>query len=75
MRKPKNLGWAGALLLGLALAAGYAAADTSADKEPAKAGKAKPGDPCKVNADCDQSGRPQFCRASKCEFAPTHKVT
>jgi hypothetical protein len=69
MRKPKTLGWAGALLLGLSLAAGYAAADTSADKkEPAKAGKGRAGAACKTDADCDQSGQPMTCRASKCQI-------
>jgi len=59
--------WAGALLVGLSLAAGVAAADTSADKKP---GKGKTGDACKSNADCDQSGRPQSCKQSKCQLDP-----
>jgi hypothetical protein len=62
----------------VSLSGGYAAADTSAgDKKPAKetAGKGKTGDSCKSNSDCDQSGRPQRCRESKCEWAPVHPVT
>ena len=67
MRKPRTLGWAGALLLGLSLAAGYAFADTSADKS--KPGtKAKAGEACKVNADCDQSAQPLVCQAAKCQI-------
>jgi hypothetical protein len=69
MPNRRLLSWAGALLLGLSLAAGYAAADTSAgDKKPVKqAGKGKAGDPCKSNADCDQSSQPLSCRAAKCQ--------
>lgn len=81
IRKPSIL-WAVALFLGLSFTAGYAVADLAADKKkepPPKesAGKApgKTGDVCKVNADCDQSGRPQRCRESKCELAPVHPVT
>jgi hypothetical protein len=62
----------------LALTAGIAAADTSAgDKKPPKGttGKAKTGDACKSSEDCDQSGRSQRCRESKCEPMPVHPVT
>jgi hypothetical protein len=63
--------WAGALVLGLALGAGHASADTSpgAKKDGGKkeAAKGKPGDACKTNADCDQSSQPQSCRQSKCQ--------
>ncbi len=57
---------AGALFVGLALAAGHATADTST-KDPGKGGKAKPGAACKVDTDCDQSAQPQSCVASKCQ--------
>jgi hypothetical protein len=56
----RNIVWA--LLLALAVGAGYAAADTSVDKK-----KAKPGEACKSNNDCDQS-RPASCRNNKCEL-------
>ncbi len=81
MRKSRRLSivWAVGLFLGLSFTGGYAAADTSTGgkKDPAKdgGGKGKPGDVCKANTDCDQSGRPQRCRDSKCELAPVHPVT
>ncbi len=53
-----------ALALGLSLTA---SADTSTK---GGAGKGKPGDSCKVNADCDQSGRSQSCISSKCQLDP-----
>jgi hypothetical protein len=53
-----------ALLLGLAVGAGYATADTSVDKK-----KAKPGEACKTNSDCDQSQRAS-CRGNKCQLEP-----
>ncbi len=65
---------AAALVLGLS----SASADTSTKGGPGKdttAGKGKTGDACKINSDCDQSGRPQRCRESKCELAPVHPVT
>lgn len=69
MRKTRSFLWAGALLLGLSLAAGYATADTSAgDKKPAKAAKGKTGDACKSDADCDQSSQRQSCRNAKCQI-------
>jgi hypothetical protein len=55
------------LLLGVSLTA---FGDTSTKGDP-KPGKGKPGDACKVNADCDQSGRVQSCVASKCQYQPT----
>ena len=51
-----------ALLLALAVGAGYAAADTSVNKK-----KARPGQACKTSDDCDQS-RPASCRSHKCEL-------
>ena len=68
-RKTRSFVWAGALFLGLSLAAGVAVADTSAGnkKEPAKG---KTGDACKSNSDCDQSARPQSCRNLKCQLDP-----
>jgi hypothetical protein len=77
-RRKLSIVGAAALFLGLSFTALHAAADTSADKkEPPKdsGGKGKAGDACKTNADCDQSGRPQRCRESKCELAPVHPVT
>ncbi|HZS35816.1 MAG TPA: hypothetical protein VFF06_03270 [Polyangia bacterium] len=53
-----------ALLLGLAVGAGYATADTSVDKK-----KANPGQACKTNSDCDQS-RPASCINNKCQLDP-----
>ncbi len=77
--------------IGQAIAAGYAREgahvvaldiDASAAAETAKqiktaGGKAKAGASCKVNADCDQSERPQHCRENKCELTPppVHPVT
>ena len=76
--RKRSIVWAAALCLGLSFS-GYAAADTSADKPkpPAKegGGKVKTGEACKVDADCDQSGRPQRCRDAKCAPMPTHPVT
>jgi hypothetical protein len=67
--------WASVVCLGLSLSA---FADTST-KEPGggkqPTGKAKPGAACKVDSDCDQSGRPLRCRESKCEALPVHPVT
>ena len=69
----RKLGIAVALMLGLSVAAW---ADTSADKGGKTAGgKAKAGDACKVNTDCDQSSRPQRCSDGKCQLAPQHPVT
>jgi hypothetical protein len=71
----RKLGIVAVLMLGLAVAAW---ADTSADKGGKTAGgKAKAGASCKVNADCDQSSRPQRCHENKCELAPVvvHPVT
>jgi hypothetical protein len=54
-----------ALFLGLSLASGVAWADTSTGgkKDPAKG---KPGDTCKVDADCDQSSGPHSCVKTRC---------
>ena len=57
----------------------YARADEAAKKEDSKSkakkeaasasgGTAKAGEACKVDADCDQSGRPMLCGRSKCEY-------
>jgi hypothetical protein len=71
----RKLGIVAVLMLGLSVAVW---ADTSAGKGGKTAGgKAKAGASCKVNADCDQSERPQHCRENKCELTPppVHPVT
>ena len=61
-----------ALLLGLTLMASVAFAAPSAEQAPAtSAKKAKAGEACKSNADCDQSGRTQACMGGKCAQSPT----
>jgi hypothetical protein len=63
--------WALTLFLGLSLAAGYATADLSADKDNKKGtAKAKTGEACKRDSDCDQSSLPQSCIDSKCRINP-----
>jgi len=57
-----------AAALSVGLAFGIAHADQST-KPPAKA-KAKAGEVCKVDADCDQS---MTCKASKCQAGPVVK--
>jgi hypothetical protein len=70
-----------ALALGLSLAAVPSAfADEApppkAKKEKAGDKKAKAGEACKTNADCDQNDAPQQCRSNKCESrGPVHPVT
>jgi hypothetical protein len=68
----------------LCVFAGHAFADTSADKGPGdkKApkkeapAKAKTGQACKVDADCDQSGNGQRCNSDKtCSPVIVHPVT
>jgi hypothetical protein len=60
------------LFMGLSLA-GSAVADTSADKgpgdkkKPVVKAKAKAGEACKVEADCDQSGLKQMCVDKICQ--------
>jgi len=79
-----------ALFLGFAF---FAAPAFAGDSQPAPSkkeaapedkanskGKAKAGEACKTNADCDQSGQGQQCTKSKCEptptrAAPVHPVT
>jgi hypothetical protein len=39
-----------------------------ADRKAPTGGTAKAGEACKVDDDCDQSGRGMQCRRSKCEY-------
>jgi hypothetical protein len=57
-----------ALALVLTLTPVFALAAEPAKKDPpAKTGKAKAGEACKTNSDCDQSNNSQSCVNSKCE--------
>jgi len=76
-RQRRSIRWGAALLLALSFSARVASADLAGDKkDPGKDnGKGKAGAACKADSDCDQSGRPQRCRDSKCEARPVHPVT
>src|SRR5262249_8125565 len=87
MRRLCDNGWMRtfmmALCLGLTLGAGHAVADTSGKPPPDKTGKTgktgsakgKAGGGGKDDGVCDQSGRAQRCRDSKCQAVPVHPVT
>lgn len=80
MQKRIGMVWGAALAIGLALGAsnviaGERGAPPKPGKEDKKEKKAKPGEACKSDADCDQADGPASCRSNKCRVEIEPPVT
>lgn len=77
MQKRIGLVWGVALAVGLALGAGTVSAGEKAPpaKEDKQKKKAKAGEACKSDADCDQTDAPTICSSNKCRVDIAPPVT